>query len=101
VLYLATSPKSNSAYQAINEAQELVRKTGDLPVPMALRNAPTKLMKELGYGKEYDYAHNHTNSFARMDFMPEEIKGTQLYTPRENSKEQQIDQQMKKLWGGK
>ncbi|MGA0074852.1 MAG: replication-associated recombination protein A [Flavobacteriaceae bacterium] len=101
VLYLATSPKSNSAYQAINDAQELVRKTGDLPVPMALRNAPTKLMKELGYGKEYDYAHNHTNSFARMDFMPEEIKGTQLYTPRENSKEQQIDQQMKKLWGGK
>jgi putative ATPase len=101
VLYLATSPKSNSAYQAINDAQELVRKTGDLPVPMALRNAPTKLMRELGYGKEYDYAHNHTNSFARMDFMPEEIKGTQLYTPRENSKEQQIDQQMKKLWGGK
>ena len=101
VLYLATSPKSNSAYQAINDAQELVRKTGDLPVPMALRNAPTKLMKELGYGKEYDYAHNYTNSFARMDFMPEEIKGTQLYTPRENSKEQQIDQQMKKLWGGK
>ena len=101
VLYLATSPKSNSAYQAINDAQELVRKTGDLPVPIALRNAPTKLMKELGYGKEYDYAHNHTNSFARMDFMPEEIKGTQLYTPRENSKEQQIDQQMKKLWGGK
>ena len=101
VLYLATSPKSNSAYQAINDAQELVRKTGDLPVPMALRNAPTKLMKELGYGKEYDYAHNHPDSFARMDFMPEEIKGTQLYTPRENSKEQQIDQQMKKLWGGK
>ena len=101
VLYLATSPKSNSAYQAINDAQELVRKTGDLPVPIALRNAPTKLMKELGYGKEYDYVHNHTNSFARMDFMPEEIKGTQLYTPRENSKEQQIDQQMKKLWGGK
>jgi len=101
VLYLATSPKSNSAYQAINEAQELVRKTGDLPVPLALRNAPTKLMKELGYGKEYQYAHNNPESFARMDFMPEEIKGTQLYTPRENTKEQQIDQQMKKLWGGK
>jgi putative ATPase len=101
VLYLATSPKSNSAYQAINEAQELVRKTGDLPVPLALRNAPTKLMKELGYGKEYHYAHNNPESFAHMDFMPEEIKGTQLYTPRENTKEQQIDQQMKKLWGGK
>ena len=101
VLYLATSPKSNSAYQAINDAQELVRKTGDLPVPLALRNAPTKLMKELGYGKEYQYAHNNPESFARMDFMPEEIKGTQLYTPRENTKEQQIDQQMKKLWGGK
>ena len=101
VLYLATSPKSNSAYQAINDAQELVRKTGDLPVPLALRNAPTKLMKELGYGKEYHYAHNNPESFARMDFMPEEIKGTQLYTPRENTKEQQIDQQMKKLWGGK
>ncbi|HCD23123.1 MAG TPA: AAA family ATPase, partial [Flavobacteriaceae bacterium] len=101
VLYLATSPKSNSAYQAINEAQELVRKTGDLPVPLALRNAPTKLMKELGYGKEYHYAHNNPESFAHMDFMPEEIKGTQLYTPRENTKEQQIDQQMKKLWGSK
>ena len=101
VLYLATSPKSNSAYQAINDAQELVRKTGDLPVPLALRNAPTKLMKELGYGKEYQYAHNNPESFARMDFMPDEIKGTQLYTPRENTKEQQIDQQMKKLWGGK
>jgi len=101
VLYLATSPKSNSAYQAINDAQELVRKTGDLPVPLALRNAPTKLMKELGYGKEYHYAHNNPESFAHMDFMPEEIKGTQLYTPRENTKEQQIDQQMKKLWGGK
>ena len=101
VLYLATSPKSNSAYQAINDAQELVRKTGDLPVPLALRNAPTKLMKELGYGKEYQYAHNNPESFARMDFMPEEIKGTQLYTPRDNTKEQQIDQQMKKLWGGK
>ena len=101
VLYLATSPKSNSAYQAINDAQELVRKTGDLPVPLALRNAPTKLMKELGYGKEYHYAHNNPESFARMDFMPDEIKGTQLYTPRENTKEQQIDQQMKKLWGGK
>ena len=101
VLYLATSPKSNSAYQAINDAQELVRKTGDLPVPLALRNAPTKLMKELGYGKEYHYAHNNPESFARMDFMPEEIKGTQLYTPRDNTKEQQIDQQMKKLWGGK
>lgn len=101
VLYLATSPKSNSAYQAINDAQELVRKTGDLPVPLALRNAPTKLMKELGYGKEYQYAHNNPESFARMDFMPEEIKETQLYTPRDNTKEQQIDQQMKKLWGGK
>ena len=101
VLYLATSPKSNSAYQAINDAQELVRKTGDLPVPLALRNAPTKLMKELGYGKEYHYAHNNPESFAHMDFMPEEIKGTQLYTPRENTKEQQIDQQMKKLWGSK
>jgi len=101
VLYLATSPKSNSAYQAINDAQELVRKTGDLPVPLARRNAPTKLMKELGYGKEYHYAHNNPESFAHMDFMPEEIKGTQLYTPRENTKEQQIDQQMKKLWGGK
>ncbi|MDP4794047.1 MAG: replication-associated recombination protein A [Flavobacteriaceae bacterium] len=99
VLYLATSAKSNSAYQAINNAQELVRKTGDLPVPLALRNAPTKLMKELGYGKEYHYAHNNPESFARMDFMPEEIKGTQLYTPRENTKEQQIDQQLKKLWG--
>lgn len=76
VIYLATSPKGNAAYMAINKAQDLVRKTGNLSVPLALRNAPTKLMKELGYGEEYKYSHNYTNNFINQEFMPDEITGT-------------------------
>src|SRR5699024_7030856 len=77
-IYLATSPKSNSVYKAINEAQRLVKQTGDLSVPLPIRNAPTKLMKDLGYGEDYKYAHDYSGSFVQADFLPEEIKSTKL-----------------------
>ncbi len=97
-IYLATSPKSNSAYKAINEAQALVRQTGNLPVPLHLRNAPTKLMKELGYGVKYKYSHDYENNFAEQDFMPEEIKKHRLYTPQKNAQEIKIFERLKMLW---
>lgn len=101
-IYLATSPKSNSAYEAINAALELVNKdTTNRPVPLHLRNAPTKLMKNIGYGKEYKYAHSYGGNFAEQEFMPEGLEGRKLYVPSDNSKEQDIDQRMKKLWKGK
>lgn len=101
VIYLATSPKSNSAYLAINKAQALVKETGDLAVPLALRNAPTKLMKELNYGNAYKYAHDHKHHFVEMEFLPEEIKSTKLFNPSENPKEQQIANRIHQLWKGK
>ncbi len=97
-IYLATSPKSNSAYQAINEAQELVRNSGDLPVPLNIRNAPTKLMKDLGYGKEYKYAHSYEGNFVPEEFLPEKIKNTILYTPQDNTREKEILERLEKLW---
>ncbi len=97
-IYLATSPKSNSAYMAINEAQALVRQTGNLPVPLHLRNAPTKLMKELGYGVKYKYSHDYENNFVEQDFMPEEIKNHRLYTPQKNAQEIKILERLKMLW---
>jgi len=97
-IYLATSAKSNSAYQAINEAQELVRKTGDLPVPLNIRNAPTKLMKDLGYGKEYKYAHSYEGNFVAEEFLPEKIKNTILYMPQDNLREKEIMERLEKLW---
>lgn len=100
-IYLANSPKSNSAYMAINQAQKLVKETGNLPVPMSLRNAPTALMKKQGYGKNYKYAHNYENNFVFMNFLPEEIQNTTLYTPQKNSKEEQFLKKMKGLWGDK
>src|SRR6056297_557840 len=100
-IYLATSPKSNSAYQAINEAQQLVKQTGDLPVPMNIRNAPTKLMKELGYGKDYKYAHNYPGNFAEEEFLPEEIKNKIIYNPQENSKEKELKQRLQVWWKNK
>jgi putative ATPase len=100
-IYLASSPKSNSAYMAINKALELVNKTGDLSVPLALRNAPTALMKELNYGKEYKYAHNYENNFVWMEFLPEEIKNTCLYTPGNNLREKEISNYLNKLWKDK
>ena len=101
VIYLATSPKSNSAYKAINEAQEKVRKTGNLPIPLHLRNAPTKLMKELGYGEDYKYAHDYANHFIEQEFLPEEIKGTTLYQPGDNQKEKSIRDFLKSRWNEK
>ena len=101
VVYLATSPKSNASYVAINDAQELVRKTGNLPVPLHIRNAPTKLMKELGYGKEYQYSHSYDNNFSNQEFFPEEIKNTALYKPRNNAKENSIREFLRNLWKGK
>ncbi len=97
-LYLANSPKSNSAYKAINEAQALVNETGDLPVPLHLRNAPTSLMKELGYGKEYKYAHEFDNNFTDQDYLPESIAGKKIYHPQENAAEQKFLERLKKLW---
>lgn len=97
-IYLATSPKSNSSYQAINVAQEVVRKTGNLPVPLAIRNAPTSLMNELGYGKGYQYAHSYEGNFADQEFLPDEIKGTTLYQPGNNKREEENRLFLKKLW---
>jgi putative ATPase len=99
VIYLATSPKSNSATTAIGAAIALVKETGDLPVPLHLRNAPTKLMKNIGYGKNYKYAHNYEGNFADLDFLPEAIKGTKIYTPGNNARENESKEKLKKLWG--
>ena len=99
--YLACSPKSNAAYMAIGKAQDLVRKTGDLPVPLHLRNAPTKLMKEIGYGDQYKYAHDFPGNFAFQEFLPERISGTTLYEPGNNARENEQRQRMKALWKGK
>ena len=99
VIYLATSPKSNSATTAIGDAIALVKQTGDLPVPIHLRNAPTKLMKNIGYGKNYKYAHSYEGNFAELDFLPEAIKGTKLYEPGNNARELESKEKLKKLWG--
>lgn len=100
-IYLATSPKSNASYVAIGEAQRKVSETGDLPVPLAIRNAPTKLMKDNDYGKGYQYAHDYENSFANMEFLPEEIRGTKFYEPGNNPRESELRSFLKKLWGKK
>ncbi len=97
-LYLANSAKSNSAYKAINEAQALVKETGDLPVPLHLRNAPTSLMKELGYGKDYKYAHEYSDNFTDQDYLPEKIAGTKIYQPQDNPAEVKFLERLKKLW---
>ncbi|AZB02403.1 replication-associated recombination protein A [Chryseobacterium joostei] len=100
-VYLAVSPKSNSAYMAINEALALVKQTGNLPVPLHLRNAPTKLMKDLDYGKEYKYAHSYEGNFVDQDFLPQEIKNVKLYEPGNNSTEKKIYEELKKKWNNK
>jgi putative ATPase len=101
VIYLATSPKSNASYEAIGNAQQLVRETGDLSVPLHIRNAPTKLMKELDYGKDYAYAHQYTGNFSQQEYLPEEIKGTKLYEPGNNTRENEMRERLKKWWEGK
>lgn len=98
-IYLACSPKSNSAYKAINDALALVKQTGDLPVPLHIRNAPTKLMKEIGYGKDYKYAHDYQGNFVAQDFLPEEVKNKRLYYPQTNSAEKNILERLKAWWG--
>lgn len=99
--YLACSPKSNASYMAIGKAQQLVKETGDLSVPLEIRNAPTKLMKELGYGENYQYAHNYENNFANQEFLPDEIKNTKLYDPGNNSRENADRNFLKQRWKGK
>lgn len=101
VTYLASSPKSNASYMAINQAQSLVQKTGDLPVPMAIRNAPTKLMKDQGYGSGYKYAHDHPMNFANMEFLPDDIKGTTLYEPGQNAREEELRKFLRTRWKDK
>ena len=98
-VYLATSPKSNSAYMGINTALALVEQTGNLPVPLHLRNAPTKLMKELGYSEGYKYAHDYENHFVKQQFLPDELNGTQLWTPQPNAAEDKLKERMRLLWG--
>lgn len=97
-IYLATSPKSNASYKAIGDAQTTVRQTGDLSVPFSIRNAPTKLMKELGYGKNYEYAHNYEGNFVPHEFLPDEIKGKRFYEPGNNAKENNLRNYLKSLW---
>jgi putative ATPase len=97
-IYLATSPKSNSSVQAIDGAQELVRNTGDLSVPLHIRNAPTPLMKELGYGKDYKYAHSYEGNFVPDEFLPKEIPGTKLYEPQDNIREEELRQRLRNWW---
>jgi len=99
--YLACSAKSNASYQAINKAQQLVKETGDLSVPLSIRNAPTKLMKELGYGDDYKYAHSYENNFEEQEFLPDEIKNTTLYEPGDNSRENKLRDYLKQLWKDK
>ena len=100
-VYLATCPKSNSTYNAIGKALALVAQSGDLSIPLHLRNAPTKLMKELGYGKDYQYPHDHADRFVEDDYLPDKIKGTQIWSPAENQREQEIREKMRKLWGNR
>ncbi len=100
-VYLAVSPKSNSTYMAINDAMAKVKQSGNLPVPLHLRNAPTKLMKDLNYGKDYDYAHSHEGNFVDLEFLPEELKGTAFYNPGNNATENKIAEQLKKKWKDK
>lgn len=101
VTYLASSAKSNASYMAINRAQELVRQEGDLSVPLHLRNAPTKLMKDLNYGQNYKYAHDYENNFAAQEFMPKELSGKKLYDPGKNARENELRKHLQQLWGKK
>ena len=100
-IYLASSPKSNASYKAINKAQQVVKQTGDLSVPIHLRNAPTKLMKELGYGKDYQYAHDYDGNFAFQDYLPDELQGETFYEPSDNPRENALREYLKKHWGNR
>jgi putative ATPase len=100
-VYLASSPKSNASYMAINEALQKVKETGDLPVPLSIRNAPTKLMKDIGYGKDYQYAHGYEGNFANMEFLPDKIRNTKFYDPGNNPREDELRKYLRALWKDK
>ena len=96
--YLACSSKSNASYMAIDDALALVKRTGDLPVPLHIRNAPTKLMKDIGYGKDYDYAHSYSGNFSAQEYLPQEISGTKLFEPGNNARENEMRELLRRLW---
>lgn len=100
-IYLASSPKSNSAYNAINDAIGIVKQTGNLPVPLHLRNAPTRLMEQLGYGQEYKYAHDYPNHFVEQQYLPDQLKDARIWKPQENQSESKLTDRLKKLWKGR
>lgn len=100
-VYLASSPKSNASYMAIESALSTIHQTGDLPVPLSIRNAPTKLMKKLDYGKGYQYAHSHAGNFVNMEFLPDELKGTKFYEPGNNAREDELRKYLRSLWKDK
>jgi putative ATPase len=101
VIYLAVSPKSNSAYEAINTAQRLVQETGPLNVPLHIRNAPTQLMKQLDYGKDYKYAHSYEGNFVQQEFLPDELSSHVIYQPQQNKHESIYSEKLKRLWQDK
>jgi putative ATPase len=96
--YLASSPKSNASYMAIKQAKSLVKNTGDLAIPMHIRNAPTQMMKEEGYGKGYQYAHDYPGNFVQQEFLPDEIRNTKFYDPGENPRENELRKRLKAYW---
>ena len=100
-IYLATSPKSNASYMAIKKAKSIVRQTSNLDVPLHLRNAPTKLMKDMDYGKDYQYAHDFPENFVPQEYLPKELEGQQIYTPNNNAREAEMAKRLKRLWGNK
>lgn len=100
-IYLASSPKSNASYLAIDEALMAVKKTGDQPVPLHIRNAPTKLMKDLDYGKGYKYSHSFTGNFSEQEYLPEKLTGTRFYDPGNNPRENELRNYLKNLWKDK
>ena len=100
-IYLATSPKSNSAYKSINDALAIIEESGDLPVPLHLRNAPTKLMRESGYGSGYKYAHDYPGNFVNQQFLPDKLKDLSLWKPQYNASEEKMRERMEHLWGEK
>ena len=100
-VYLASSAKSNASYMAIDSALSKIQETGDLPVPLSIRNAPTRLMKKLDYGKGYQYAHSYEGNFVNMEFLPDEIKGTKFYEPGNNTREEELRKYLRSLWKDK
>ncbi|HWY36301.1 MAG TPA: hypothetical protein VNX68_16770, partial [Nitrosopumilaceae archaeon] len=97
-IYLASSAKSNASLVAISEAQDMVKKTGDLPVPLHIRNAPTRLMKNMDYSKGYEYSHSYEKNFSPQEYLPEEVTGNTFYVPGKNAREEEIRKHLKNLW---